>query len=258
MMQHLARRAAGEALSVRKRLCALEARERLREAGRSPQLPLEFTSQYGECCWLWELFGGKLDGFFIEVGAFDGHRYSVSYPFEAVGWTGLLVEPIPDRYEKARVRRPNSRVVHGALGGPGSAGTATFTVVEGQDEGMLSYLTPTPANTRDVQAMRAATRCVSVPLTTMNDVLAAHDRPIDFAVIDVEGAEVELLKGFDLKKHRPRVLMVEEGLPSPSSPVSEYLAQFPYTPVAYPWINRVYVHRDEPELIHRGYQIPVW
>ncbi len=258
MLQHLARRAVGEALSVRKRLCALEARERLRDAGRSPKLPLEFTSQYGEDCWLWELFAGQLDGFFIEVGAFDGHTYSVSYPFEAIGWTGLLVEPIPDHCEKARARRPGSRVVHAALAGPGSTGSCTFTVVQGQDEGMLSYLTPTPANTRDVQAARAQTRSVSVPLTSMNDLLAAHDRPIDFAVIDVEGAEVELLKGFDLNRFRPRVLMVEEGLPAQTSPVLEYLARFPYTPVAFPWINRVYIHRDDPELIHRGFRLPVW
>src|ERR1043165_2070963 len=151
-----------ENLSLRKRVSRLEAAECLREAGRSPSIPLEFTSQFGEDCWLWDLFGAQRDGFFIEAGAFDGHLFSVSYAFEALGWKGLLVEPIPEQFEKARQRRPYSRVVHAALGPPGSSGSCTFQLVEGGAAtgapAMLSHIAPTAANTRDGRAAQARVR----------------------------------------------------------------------------------------------------
>jgi FkbM family methyltransferase len=247
-----------EALYVRKRLCALEAREKLRESGRKSALPVEFTSQYGEDCFLWDLFGGQLEGFFIEVGAFDGYTFSVTYPFEAIGWRGLLVEPIPEMFEAARARRPGSRVVHSALSATGSQDSCTFTVVEGERFGMLSYLHQTPVNMADVKSTGAPSRAVTVPMTSMNALLEGHEGRIDFAVLDVEGGEVELLKGFDLERFRPRVLLVEEGLPAPTSPVMQYLSRFPYTPTNYAWINRVYIRNDEPELLRQAARVAVW
>lgn len=257
MYEAIRERPFSELLSVRKRLCRMEASQSLARAGRASRLPLEFTSQYGEDCWLFELFADQLDGFFIEVGAFDGYRYSVTYPFEALGWKGLLVEPIPDRFEKCRARRPGSRVVNAALGGAGSAGMCTFHVVEGEDAGMLSHLTPTAKVQADVKQLGTKARQVTVPLTTMDDLLAEHKGPIDFAVLDVEGGEIELLKGFDLERHRPKVLLIEEGPPALTSPTKEFMARFPYTTVGYFWINRIYVHNDEKELIKRSMDVPV-
>jgi len=248
----IAARPSSETLAVHKRLARLEVLEDLQAAGRAPVLPVEFTSQYGEDCWLRQLFHDQLDGFFIEVGAYDGYTYSVSYPFEAMGWKGLLIEPIPDQFERARARRIGSRVVNAALAGPGSAGTCTFNVVQGETEGMFSYLSPTATNQALIKAAGARTRPVSVPLTTMNDALGQHEGPIDFAVIDVESGEIDLLKGFDLNHYRPRVLMIEEGLPEPRSPVSDYLSNFQYTQVAYLWINRILIRSDETDLIRRA------
>lgn len=248
-----------ENLALRKRLSRLEALEVLRENGQSPTIPMEFTSHFGEDCWLWDLFRGQRQGFFIEVGAFDGHTFSVSYPFEAFGWKGLLIEPIPEQYEKARQRRPGSRVVHAALGPPGSPGTCTFQVVEGGAEksGMLSHSVASEATSRDIREVQARTRSVTVPQTTLNGLLAEHQGPIDFASIDVEGGEIDLLRGFDLAKFRPRVLIIEEGMPAQTSPVMQYMSRFSYSPASYVWINRVYIRNDERDLIARAQQIPM-
>src|SRR5437762_915560 len=59
----------GDMLRLRRRVYRSEALAALREAGREPSIPLEFRSQCGEDLWLWDLFEGKPDGFFIEVGA---------------------------------------------------------------------------------------------------------------------------------------------------------------------------------------------
>jgi FkbM family methyltransferase len=241
----------GDMLALRRRVYRSEAIEKLRGLGREPQLPMAFRSQFGEDLWLYDLFGGKTDGFFIEVGAFDGHTLSVSYAFEALGWTGLLVEPIPERAEQARARRPHSRVVNAALSCVGSAGTATFTYAPTHET--LSYLVATPEHKETVRRGEAgAERQITVPLTTMNDVLGDHKGEIDFAVIDVEGGEISLLNGFDLEKYRPRVLMIEDGLYKPTSPLLNYMGKFDYVPAAHVWINRVFIRNDERALIDRA------
>src|SRR5262245_62505332 len=65
-------------LDLRRRITAMQAEARLALTGRRPRFPVEFRSQFGEDLFFWELFGGKLDGFFIEVGAYDGYRGSRS------------------------------------------------------------------------------------------------------------------------------------------------------------------------------------
>lgn len=238
-------------LRTRRRVYALDARERLRDAGRSPSMPVEFRSQFGEDIMIWDLLDGQLDGFFIEVGAFDGHSCAVTYALEAVGWKGLLVEAIPERFEQCRARRKNSRVVHAALGKRGSVGTTTFQVVEDQHGGMLSYHTTTEQHLRMLNNDKQVRKAVTVPLTTMDELLKDHTGRIDVAVIDVEGGEVDLLDGFDLARHRPRVMLIEDNDPT-SRLIENAMMRHPYTPVGWVEVSRVYVHNEEKDVLARA------
>jgi len=69
-----------------------------------------FYARYGEDRYLWELFGGKSEGFYIDVGAGNGLAGSVSYAFERAGWRGMCVEPHPQLYLECLRHRPRSRV----------------------------------------------------------------------------------------------------------------------------------------------------
>jgi hypothetical protein len=56
------------------------------------------------------------NGFFVEAGANDGIKQSNTLYFEKYkGWTGLLIEPIPELANKCQKNRPNSTVEHAAL-----------------------------------------------------------------------------------------------------------------------------------------------
>jgi len=244
-----------QVLDLRRRVYRSDIADYLRGQGRSPRFPIQFRSQYGEDLWLWDLLAPKTDGYFIEVGAYDGYTLSVSYALEAIGWTGLLVEPSPQRAEQARLRRPGSRVVNAALSRAGSKGDAVFTYAPTHE--MLSYLVTNPGH-RDVvrQAEQGQEKELSVPLTSMNTLLADHKGPIDVAVIDVEGGELSLLDGFDLGRFRPRVLVIEDGPPKPSSPLLNYMGRFDYTPAAHIALSRVFIRSDEAALINRAAQIP--
>lgn len=236
-------------LQTRQKVYGLEAREKLAASGRKPRMPLEFRAQYGEDLLIYDVFEGKPEGFFIEVGAFDGYHYSVTYGLEAMGWNGLLIEAIPERAEQCRQRRPHSRVVNAALSRRGSSGTTEFTVTEDQYGGMLSYHT----TTKDHLASTAPAKktLVSVSLTCMDELLKDHTGEIDVASIDVEGGEVPLLQGFDLHKHRPKLLLLEDNSRGANPALREYMATQPYTLIAWLEVNAVYVRADLIDLQRR-------
>lgn len=234
---------------MRKRLYALEAAQRLATEGRSPRMPIEFMSQFGEDLLIYDLFEGKTSGFFIEVGAFDGYDLSVTYGLEAMGWNGLLIEAIPERAEHCRARRPNSRVVHAALSKRGSTGTTTFTVTDDHYGGMLSYHHQKQSHLDDLKDLPRKT--VTVPLTTMDELLKDHQGEIDVASIDVEGGEVPLLQGFDLMKHRPKVLLVEDNTHGKDGMIKAYMSTQPYVMMGWLEVNAVFIRADLIDLQKR-------
>jgi FkbM family methyltransferase len=209
-------------------------------AGRESRYPLEFRAQFGEDALILTLFGCQLDGFFIEVGAFDGYAASVTYVLEAMGWTGLLVEANPERAHECRRRRLHSRVIHAALAD--RQGEATFVVTHDTSRGMFSHIEGTPGHKKRVLAGNKSV--ISVPLLTMDHLLASHRGDIDVAVIDVEGSERDLLAGFNLRQHRPKVIVIEDNPRAPAAWLTDHMSELPYTYVAWLKVNRVYVRDD--------------
>jgi len=119
-------------------------------------------SQYGEDVVLWEYFGGKRDGFFLEAGANHPTTCSQTWLFEQQGWKGILIEPIGKNCENLRQHRPGSRVFQFALGAPEQRGRAQFKVAAGHDG--LSGL----VLNQGVQVERVE----EVEVRTLDDVLA--------------------------------------------------------------------------------------
>ncbi|MCC6428101.1 MAG: FkbM family methyltransferase [Phycisphaerales bacterium] len=243
----------GEQLTwTRQRVCELEMREKLREAGRAPRYPVEFRSQFGEDSYLWNLFGGQIDGFFIEVGAFDGYSFSVTYALECAGWNGLLIEALPERYDECRKRRTHSRVVHSALARRGAPPTVGFMIVQDAFGGMLSYLDKPGEHQRQIQQEQYTQRRVSVPAATLDSLLAEHQGPIDVLVLDVEGGELDALDGLDVKRFRPRVMLVEDNSYGRDQTLTAHFAAQPYVHAGWVEVNRVYIHKDEAALLARA------
>jgi len=234
------------------RTCALEAHAALVDRGRKPKLELKFRSQFGEDQWLWNLFKDQPDGFFIEVGAFDGRTLSVSWIFEAIGWKGLLIEPIPARFEQCKACRPNSRVVNAAVSKKGSTGTATFEMLESAGDDYVELMSYYKTTAKHYQQTSTAKHIkINVPLSTMNDVLGDINHPIDFAVIDVEGHEMDLFDGFDLDKYRPRVLVVEDNQEGKDTSIPKLLTKHGYRDLGWLAVNRLYIREDDKPLLDK-------
>ncbi len=142
-------------------------------------------------------------GVFVEAGANDGFQQSNTYYLERFkGWSGLLVEPIPELARRAE-RERRVPVVNVALV---PRGFTEDTVVL-RSGGLTSGL-PSVASSRPEIGFRGNE--VRVPARALSAVLdaAALDH-VDFLSLDVEGYEAEVLKGVDFDRHAPGHLLVE-------------------------------------------------
>lgn len=146
-------------------------------------------------------FGGRA-GYFVDVGANDPKRESQTWHLELLGWTGVLIEPQPDLAARLRAER-HARVFAVACSSPGNAGrTMSFHIA-----GPLSSLDRTR-----MAPGALPEEVIDVPVRTLDQVLeeAGAPQPIDFLSIDVEGHEVDVLRGFDLARWRPRLVLLED------------------------------------------------
>lgn len=154
---------------------------------------------------VFEFFAQKSDGFFVDVGANEPQNMSQTWLLESKGWNGILVEPLPHLAAKLRRERPRSKVVQAACGPPNHP--KMVELHEGECH-MHSGL-----NRHAVDAQERYIAVHEVPMLALDEILEEAGNPrLDFVSIDVEGMELEVLLGFDLARHSPRLLFVEDHL----------------------------------------------
>ena len=211
-----------EMVELRKQLILSELRDSLRLRAAMP-------SQNGEDVLLYNFFDRKRQGFFVEIGAYDGIAFSNTYFFEALGWSGLLIEPVPDRYQSCLEQRPHSRVLNAAVGSVQKT-VDHFSAVEGSNGvGTLSFLRAGPEHLERIRREGGIIQNIEVPVYSLNDILTDHQGEIEFVSVDVEGSEIDVLEGFDLERFQPMVLVIEANSNGARSDVTEYLAGHGYS-----------------------------
>ena len=148
-----------------------------------------------------DFFAGKT-GFYVDVGANDPVLDSQSQHLEALGWTGLLVEPDPDCCALLRQSRKGT-VIEMACSSPENAGK----LLQLNRAGPHSTLEDRPIALGAVVRSTVAVRC-----ETLDTMLREHGAPVGFDLlsIDIEGHELVALSGFDFAHWQPRLVLIED------------------------------------------------
>lgn len=182
-------------------------------------------------------------GVFVEAGANDGVSQSNTLYFEKYrGWRGLLVEPVPELFEKCRKNRPKCAVENFALVSRDYREPRVamrycnlMSTVKGAlktEEAELKHL-------RDGAAVqKVQTYEFDAPARTLSSILTERSiLKVDLLSLDVEGYEADALLGLDFNVHRPSWMIVEArfraDIDAIVSPLYEVEAEFPPYDVLY-------------------------
>ncbi len=197
---------------------------------------------------LWRALQHVRGGFYIDVGANDPRKDSVTKAFYERGWHGINIEPVASHHADLERERPldiNLRCAVGARGG-------TIELWECDTPGLAT--TDAAVVEQHIRAGRQGA-WQRVPVATLAQVCAEHvpRGEIQFLKIDVEGGEEQVLAGADFGRFRPWVVVVEATRPNSRE---QKHAQWEHllTGAGYRFayadgLNRFYVAQEHQELL---------
>lgn len=203
-------------------------------------------SQMQEDAVLFQALGHIWCGFYIDVGAQDPVVNSVTKAFYKHGWHGINIEPIEQWFNKIVLDRPSDINLNVAVG----SRQGKLQLFEVADTGLST------ANAEFAKRHKESgfeVREVTVDMTTLNDICSFEGiTEVQFLKVDVEGSETEVLKGIDLTKIRPWIILVESTEPlSYVETWSEWepmLLSADYSFVKTDGLNRFYISSEHEDL----------
>lgn len=172
----------------------------------------ETTCQIPELAKLYDEVFGDIRGVFVDIGAHNGRYCSNTYGLVMAGWSGICVEPVKSLFVACSLLYADYPVIVLNQAVTNYTGVARL------------YMTGNP--TINLGIARSGpwgfaydlNYFVDVPCTTLDEILTKFMRKPEFQVlsIDVEGAELEVLDGFDMKHWKPRMVILETHKHNPN------------------------------------------
>jgi FkbM family methyltransferase len=191
---------------------------------------------------LWRVLRQAGPCFYIDVGAGDPVRNSLTCALYRQGWRGINVEPVPGHARELRKERPaDITLVVGAGSAPGSA--ILYDVAASQGTGY---------DANRAERLRKAGHQVKqrdTEIATLDHICAEHaDGPIHVLAIDTNGDEHAVLQGLDLQRWRPWLLLLSVRHQSAPPPWRERLQAAGYTLAYQDGHNHFYLASEHAEL----------
>jgi FkbM family methyltransferase len=188
---------------------------------------------------IWDYFEQRNNGFFVEVGANHPTTGSLTWFFAQRGWRGILIEPERRFLELLRENRPESTVFGVACSSAEKTGYADLHI---PPESLNGFATLDP-NAEDCRIEYQ--RKERVRVVTLDWIVAEAGNPqIDLVIIDTEGTELDVLRGFSLSVHQPALLVIEDKVQSLDK--HRYLRQNRYRLVKRTELNNWYIPQAIP------------
>jgi len=190
--------------------------------------------------WVMLSFPRGYQGLAVDVGASDGVYESNTMILEESRWTVLCIEPNPNFYTELKRRR--CFPMWAACDAPERINGAVADFhLHLDDPSCYSALRPTPHPLWKPEC-GAKWETITVPVKTLDSCLeeAGFGR-LDFVSIDTEGTELDVLKGIDLARWKPKLLTVEAW--DKDNPIVDYLGGCGYRRTGRALVNDYYERR---------------
>ena len=200
-------------------------------------------SEYYEDLILYLILFDIKKGFYIDVGAYDPIKVSVTKSFYLKGWRGINIEPQPGKIELFKKDRPDD---------------INLQLAVGERKGKVTFYIDDQCSSVEEKYSKNYTNKTVVEMDTMSNICKSYvpeGTEIDFCKIDVEGGEKNVLLGYDFINYRPKVFCIESTIPRSQKPnyeLWEYiLINNDYSYIYSQGVNRFYVDNLIPGLMKR-------
>jgi len=168
-----------------------------------------------------KFFPGVTSGVFVDVGAANPDYLSISALYRKIGWNVLAIEPNPKFCE---MYRQKGFTVFPYACGDHDEDDVEFCLVDSHgaayENGQVSYESFSSLSIKDSYRALKPDLDISkirVQLRRLDTILqteAPELTHIDVLSVDTEGWELEVMRGLNLRKYQPRVVILENLLNS--------------------------------------------
>jgi len=143
------------------------------------------------------------NGFFIECGANDGINQSNTWYYEKkLNWRGVLIEPIPEVFDQLKKNRKSENLFFNNVLKSFKDKRKYIRLIYDKKDSLITKIES--KKIKNTYSFRSRAK-------TLNEILTISKAPkkIDFFSLDVEGDEINVLNGVDLKKYYFKYILIE-------------------------------------------------
>ena len=146
------------------------------------------------------IFKSKKRGFYLDVGCQHPVSNNNTYLLYKRGWSGMNIDLDPKNIRLFNLERPDEINICKCVSSDNSKKDLFF------------FHPGSPINSLEKKTTKDKSNfsLKKIKTFTLNSILEDHKiRDIDYFNLDVEGHEIDILKNFDIKYYKPKVISVE-------------------------------------------------
>ncbi len=146
------------------------------------------------------IFKSKKRGFYLDVGCQHPVSNNNTYLLYKRGWNGMNIDLDPKNIRLFNLERPDEINICKCVSSDNSKKDLFF------------FHPGSPINSLEKKTTKDKSNfsLKKIKTFTLNSILEDHKiRDIDYFNLDVEGHEIDILKNFDIKYYKPKVISVE-------------------------------------------------
>jgi FkbM family methyltransferase len=204
----------------------------------SPSKPKKSYSQYAEDLIIQSYFSRKLkNGRYVDVGCHHPRRGSNTYGLYKKGWSGILIDLEKTKVLANQLSRRRDKVILAAV----SDAEEWLEIFSDKSYSTNTTIKKNQNSSNEKSIGHIKTQTLTNILDEQN-----FQKKFELLSIDVEGVDLQVLKGLNLKCYQPQIICIENWKSKDgasgilSSEIHQYLSDQSYELVAFSGLSTIY------------------